>query len=144
MSHLLYCMVLILKPSVGLMVDVSSPFMRFTMVVLPALSRPLDGTRRTCETDQRRPLHRSSHRSALLICRASAGFRWGRDMRGREGAGVDGTYTMSSLISFSFCFAFLITVRRPIAAPLTASHAAAGAPDGASTTPPASLLSSFK
>jgi len=45
--HLLYCIVLMLKPSVGLMVDVSSPFMRFTMVVLPALSRPLHGPQQT-------------------------------------------------------------------------------------------------
>ena len=41
LTHLLNCMVFMLKPSVGLMVDVSSPLMRFTMVVFPALSRPL-------------------------------------------------------------------------------------------------------
>lgn len=34
-------MVLMLKPRVGLIVEVSSPFIRLTMVVLPALSRPL-------------------------------------------------------------------------------------------------------
>jgi hypothetical protein len=34
-------MVLMLKPSVGLMVLISSPFSRFTTVVLPALSSPL-------------------------------------------------------------------------------------------------------
>jgi len=44
-ARLLNCMVLMLKPSVGLMVVVSSPLMRFTTVVLPALSRPLRAQR---------------------------------------------------------------------------------------------------
>lgn len=34
-------MVFMLNPSVGLMVVMSSPFRRFTIVVFPALSRPL-------------------------------------------------------------------------------------------------------
>jgi hypothetical protein len=38
---LLNVIVLMLKPSVGLMVLMSSPFSRFTTVVLPALSSPL-------------------------------------------------------------------------------------------------------
>ena len=41
---------------------------------------------------------------------------------------------MSSLISFSFCFAFLITVSRPIAVLLKAGHAAAANLDGVMTT----------
>jgi hypothetical protein len=36
-------MLVMLNPSVGLMVLMSSPLMRFTTVVLPALSRPLQG-----------------------------------------------------------------------------------------------------
>lgn len=34
-------MLVMLNPSVGLIVLISSPLMRFTTVVLPALSRPL-------------------------------------------------------------------------------------------------------
>ena len=40
-THPLNSIVLMLNPSVGLTVLVSSPLMCFTMVVLPALSRPL-------------------------------------------------------------------------------------------------------
>ncbi len=64
MPYLLYCMVLMLKPSVGLMVDVSSPFMRFTMVVLPALSRPLHGTRRTVD---RAACNKAAREQPLLV-----------------------------------------------------------------------------
>ena len=39
--HPLNCMVLMLKPKVGLMVVMSSLFKRLTIVVLPALSKPL-------------------------------------------------------------------------------------------------------
>ena len=38
-------MVLMLKPNVGLTVLMSSPLMRFTMVVLPALSSPLQDSK---------------------------------------------------------------------------------------------------
>jgi len=40
-SHPSYSMVLMIKPRVGLTVLTSSPIILFTMVVLPALSRPL-------------------------------------------------------------------------------------------------------
>lgn len=36
-----------LKPSVGLILDTSSPLIRFTMVVFPALSSPLRQTHQT-------------------------------------------------------------------------------------------------
>ncbi len=39
--HPLYERVLMLNPSVGEIVVMSSPLRRFTIVVLPALSRPL-------------------------------------------------------------------------------------------------------
>ncbi len=39
----LWIMVLMLKPRVGLISEVSSPLMRLTMVVFPALSSPLCG-----------------------------------------------------------------------------------------------------
>lgn len=40
----LNCMVLMLNPKVGLIVVMSSLFKRFTIVVLPALSKPLQLT----------------------------------------------------------------------------------------------------
>lgn len=40
-AHPRNSIVLMLKPSVGLIVEMSSPLSRLTMVVLPALSRPL-------------------------------------------------------------------------------------------------------
>lgn len=40
-THPLYSVVLMLKPSVGLIVVMSSPTSRLTMVVFPALSKPL-------------------------------------------------------------------------------------------------------
>ena len=60
------------------------------------------------------------HRIRRIVLR---GVVRGRCMR--EGEGVSGTYTMSSLISFSFCFAFRITVRSPIAVLPNAGHAKA-------------------
>jgi len=51
---------------------------------------------------------------------------------------------MSSLISFSFCLAFLITVRRPIAVRLKAGHAAAGGLDGVQPRGRAARVSPFK
>ena len=41
-SHPLNCIVLMLKPKVGLIVVMSSLFRRLTIVVLPALSKPLN------------------------------------------------------------------------------------------------------
>ena len=44
-DHPLCSMVLMLKPNVGLTVLMSSPLIRFTMVVLPALSSPLQASK---------------------------------------------------------------------------------------------------
>ncbi len=61
--HPLNAMVLILKPNVGLIVVMSSPFNRLTMVVFPALSSPLrDKARAHAETSPRGSL-------GLPLCR---------------------------------------------------------------------------
>lgn len=84
-----------LKPRVGLTVLMSSPLMRLTIVVLPALSSPLHhvtGCQRAGESG----------------CVLRAGFARKHLLH------VWGTYTMSRRISFSFCLAFLMIVSRPI------------------------------
>lgn len=68
LTHPLNCMVLMLKPRVGLMVVMSSPLMRLTIVVLPALSRPLFQQAvggNSTQTKQRSQLH--SGRPLLLL-----------------------------------------------------------------------------
>lgn len=91
-AHPLNCMVLMLKPSVGLMVVMSSPLILRTMVVLPALSRPL----------QHKP---NNQQRGMRRCK-SAGRPPCRD--------AQWTYTMSNRISFSFCLTFLMMVSRPM------------------------------
>lgn len=85
-------MVLMLKPSVGLMVVMSSPLMRRTMVVLPALSRPLQQHREDTAAH-------STFSASKLLRAAGASCK---------------TYTMSSRISFSFCLTFLMMVSSPM------------------------------
>lgn len=71
-AHPLNVMVLMLKPSVGLMVVMSSPLSFLTMVVLPALSRPLRHTESTRQ-DARDPLPTLLPRSALCSSAARLG-----------------------------------------------------------------------
>jgi hypothetical protein len=82
---------LMLNPSVGLTVVMSSPFRRFTMVVLPALSSPLQQVSWRC---------------------LSTGHGLLRDdLRVQH---KKPSYTMSSRISFSFRLTFLMMVRSPM------------------------------
>jgi len=86
-------MVLMLKPSVGLIVVMSSLFKRLTMVVFPALSKPLKIT-------------------SLLLTVNMHGYQ---QMTVNFAIIHQSTYTIRSRISFSFCFTFFMMVSRPIA-----------------------------
>lgn len=103
-----------LKPSVGLTVVMSSPFSRFTMVVFPALSRPLwHAMQRVhqgwdCAGPQR------PRQLAVAAC-ARAGHGLARN--GAHSLPPD-TYTMRMRISFSLRLTFLMMLSRPISAAL--------------------------
>lgn len=94
-AYPLYCSVLMLNPSVGLMVVMSSPFSRFTIVVLPALSRPL------C------PRHGGLQCSAWVVGAAGHGH-----------LACSATYTMRIRISRSLRFSLRIKLSSPIPATL--------------------------
>jgi hypothetical protein len=65
-TYLSYLMVLMLKPSVGLMTLVSSPLTLSTMVVFPELSSPLRQIRRPPHQPQRRENTRKTQKSTAL------------------------------------------------------------------------------
>lgn len=58
---------LMLKPKVGLISDVSSPFSFFRIVVLPALSSPLEVSREPDDPDPRRKQSTRAHRNNTRI-----------------------------------------------------------------------------
>ena len=102
-------MVFMLKPSVGLMVVVSSPLMRFTMVVLPALSSPLRVTGTHTLLEKKMPGYTcQAEQQASPACRTSA-----QDVVLHV---AKGAYTIRKRISFSFCFTFLMMVSSPMSA----------------------------
>jgi hypothetical protein len=84
-------MVLMLKPNVGLMVVISSPLIRLTIVVFPALSSPLQQTSKVVS----------------CCCQLNA-------CSSMPGACPSAAYTMRRRISFSFCLTFLMMVSRPM------------------------------
>ena len=124
---------MISNPSVGLVLETSSPHRFFTIVVLPALSRPLAG-----EHEGRKrggPRHtdtRASVRSRAGDDTKPPALTGGREARGRESRWYrtsapearrrqgwrPWTHTMRRRISFSFALTFLITVSNPMIARL--------------------------
>lgn len=115
--HPLNSMVVMLNPSVGLMVLMSSPFRRLTMVVLPALSRPLEdggggqgwpeGSVAGDDASQQHQHHQQQ------CCQRR---RWRHAANRSSDLGAWGTHTISSRISFSLRLTFLIMVSSPMAA----------------------------
>lgn len=97
--------VLMLNPSVGLIVVMSSPLSRFTIVVFPALSRPLGGGR----GGKWRARLSASHLRPLALSPPA--------QRLPDTPYTPPTYTMSSRISFSLALTFLMIVRSPLGAP---------------------------
>jgi hypothetical protein len=87
-----------LKPSVGLMVVMSSLFRRLTIVVLPALSRPLRARQRGWRR-RRQAAAAAPHRANETACAQT---------------GVRETHTISSRISFSLRLTFLMMVSSPM------------------------------
>ena len=85
-SHPLCSTVLMLKPKVGEMVEISSPRNFLTIVVFPALSRPL---------------HRHTVKERDTLCSYCGGV-------------VRIGYSIRILQSFSFCFIFFRIDRSPI------------------------------
>lgn len=82
--------VLILNPKVGDIVSISSPLNLFKIVVFPALSNPL-----LIKRKQKKPEYLSHVFKFRLELAIS-------------------TYSIKILISFSFCFIFFNTVKKPI------------------------------
>ena len=127
---------MISNPSVGLVFETSSPHTFFTIVVLPALSRPLagehEGRKRGCprhtdtrasvrSSDDTKPPELTGGREARR--RESSWYRTSApEARRRQWVWGQGwrpwTHTMRRRISFSFALTFLITVSNPMIARL--------------------------
>lgn len=106
-----------LKPSVGETVLASSPLMRFTIVVFPALSSPLRAEGSAAVTSQPGCELAGLHLSHCpWACQCSALRRRSRPDAAAGSSTPAGTHTRSTRISFSLCLTLRMMLSSPMAA----------------------------